>query len=79
MTKFNSLRAANDDIRIINSIEALKNFLAEQNIKKDVIERVGVSFMAKIPAGTPVKIEDNVLHIGESVMKLGEDIYMKTA
>lgn len=83
MTKSNSLRAANDEIRedsaIINSIENLKNFLAEQNIKKDVIERVGVSFMAKISAGTKVKLDGNMLYVGESVLNLGEDIYMKTA
>lgn len=70
---------AQENSSTINSLDDLKKFLSSQKVKKDVIEKIAVSFMAKIPAGTPVKIQDNVLHIGESVMKLGEDIYMKTA
>lgn len=60
----------------VNSLEDIKNFLASQNIKKTIIEKIAVSFMAKIPTGTVVKIVDNMLHIGESIMKLGEDIYL---
>lgn len=76
----NSLRASNDEIyensTTVNSLNEIKNFLASKNVKKAIIEKMAVSFMAKIPTETLIRLVDNTLYVGESVMKLGENIYM---
>ena len=75
----NSLRASNDEILensiIANSFDDIKKFLSEKNLKPMIIEKVAQSFMAKIPAGTRVELKDNILKVGESIIKLGEDIF----
>ena len=75
----NSLRASNDEILensiIANSFDDIKKFLSKKNLKPMIIEKVAQSFMAKIPAGTRVELKDNILKVGESIIKLGEDIF----
>lgn len=77
----NSLQVSNDELyenqTTVNSLEELKNFLAQKEVKKEIIEKIAVSFMAKIPAGTVVKLAENILHVGASALKLGENIFMK--
>lgn len=82
MSTPNSLRAANDEIyensTTANSLDDIKNFLAAKNVKTVIIEKMAVSFMAKIPAGTRVELRDGMLKIGESTLKLGENIFNNT-
>lgn len=79
MASLNSLPSASEAKNtlsgIVNSLDDLKNWLDKNNVRREVIERIAASFMAKIPAGTVVKIVDNMLKVGESMMTLGEGIY----
>ena len=59
---------------IVNSLDDIRKFLAENKISNFIIEKVAQSFMAKIPAGTRVSLVDNLLKVGDSVISLGEDI-----
>lgn len=69
----------NNEIKAeVNSIDDVKKFLAKNNVKNFVIEKVAQSFMAKIPTETAIKLSKNILHIGESIINLGEDILIKT-
>lgn len=78
----NFLRAANDEIyensTIVNSLDDIKNFLAAKNVKNVIIEIMERSFMAKIPDGTRVELVDNMLKVGKSTLKLGENIFNNT-
>ena len=59
---------------IVNSLDDIRKFLADNKISNFVIEKVAQSFMAKIPAGTRVSLVDNLLKVGDSVISLGENI-----
>jgi hypothetical protein len=59
---------------IVNSLDDIRKFLAENKISNFIIEKVAQSFMAKIPAGTRVSLVDNLLKVGDSVISLGENI-----
>ena len=59
---------------IVNSLDDIRKFLAENKISNFVIEKVAQSFMAKIPAETRVSLVDNLLKVGDSVISLGENI-----
>lgn len=81
MSQLNRISSNLENIEIkaeVNSIDDVKKFLAKNNVKNFVIEKVAQSFMAKIPTGTVVKLSKNILHIGESMINLGEDILIKT-
>lgn len=59
---------------IVNSLDEIRKFLAENKISNFIIEKVAQSFMAKIPAKTRVSLVDNLLKVGDSVISLGENI-----
>ena len=59
---------------IVNSLDDIRKFLAENKISNFIIEKVAQSFMAKIPAGTRVSLVDGILKVGDSVILLGENI-----
>ena len=59
---------------IVNSLDDIRKFLAENKISNFIIEKVAQSFMAKIPAKTRVSLVDNLLKVGDSVISLGENI-----
>lgn len=59
---------------IVNSLDDIRKFLADNKISNFVIEKVAQSFMAKIPAGTRVSLVDGILKVGDSVISLGENI-----
>ena len=59
---------------IVNSLDEIRKFLADNKISNFIIEKVAQSFMAKIPAKTRVSLVDNLLKVGDSVISLGENI-----
>lgn len=62
----------------INSNQELTHWLETLGISAETIGRIAVSFMAKIPVNTPVKIikrgTETLLHVGESIIRLGETL-----
>lgn len=64
----------NTSENIINSREDLQKFLENSHFTRFGVEKILQSFMAKIPANTRVKIEENTLFVGESVMKIDENM-----
>lgn len=78
MTTLNQSREIAQETKstTVSSFEEIRNWLESQNVKKFVIEKIAQSFMAKLAPQTRVELRDGILSIGESNIKLGENIYL---
>lgn len=77
MKNLNSLNSSKENFSSANSLDDVKNFLQKNSVKQAIIQKVLTSFMAKIAPNTKIALKENTLHIGESKLFLGEDIFHK--